>query len=200
MKKSYQKWLLAAGIVAVVTGILYIVMAILVKSNNRFGQEITNFVYEALLLTSMTKPQNMVEYVSRTLLVGSICNLVVGVYMIFMAVRSTVMFYKRQSLLGIVVVVIVLFGDLSLIATILYVVAIIKANKRIQSTASMPKTSTQTKQYQLLNAKEYAKKLKELRDKGEITQEEFMAEIENISEVMTDLMTDISNEKDKENK
>lgn len=197
MKKSYQKWLLAAGIVAVIVGIMNLVTLLLLKYNATLNTQVTNLIREYMFWLSLSDVTDMKKFLIENFTIATICNILVGAYMIFMACRSTVMYYKRQFLLGILVVAVVLFGDLSLIAILLYVVAIFKANRRISSTASMLKTSTQTKQYQLLNAQEYAKKLKELRDRGEITQEEFLQEIDVVTQSMTTLMNEIAKEKEK---
>ena len=197
MKKSYQKWLLAAGIVAVIVGIMNLVTLLLLKYNATLNTQVTNLIREYMFWLSLSDVTDMKKFLIENFTIATICNILVGAYMIFMACRSTVMYYKRQFLLGILVVAVVLFGDLSLIAILLYVVAIFKANGRISSTASMLKTSTQTKQYQLLNAQEYAKKLKELRDRGEITQEEFLQEIDVVTQSMTTLMNEIAKEKEK---
>ena len=191
MKKSYQKWLLAAGIVAVIVGIMNLVTLLLLKYNATLNTQVTNLIREYMFWLSLSDVTDMKKFLIENFTIATICNILVGAYMIFMACRSTVMYYKRQFLLGILVVAVVLFGDLSLIAILLYVVAIFKANGRISS------TSTQTKQYQLLNAQEYAKKLKELRDRGEITQEEFLQEIDVVTQSMTTLMNEIAKEKEK---
>lgn len=197
MKKSYQKWLFAAGVVAVIMGVLNLTMLLLVKYNHTISAKVTQMIYEYFTWMSGTSHVDILKYVTQNLMIGAICNTVVGAYMIFMAVRSTILYYKRQSLLGLVVVIVVLFGEFSFVAIILYIIAIFQANRRATTVASMPKTSIEMKRYQLLNAQEYAKKLKELRDRGEISEEEFLQQISVVTETMTTLMEEIANDKEK---
>lgn len=195
MKKTYQKWLLAAGIVAVVEGLIQFGLFAWVEWGNGIEQSFVQYYFMMILLSygNLFTNMEMVQRLKQTLILSCVCNILLGLYFIFLVTRQQHQYEKHQKWLSWIVILAISVGGFSWIATILWIIANIKERKyRLPMDNSI---SLEMKQYQLLNAQSYARKLKELRDKGQISQEEFLLEIQHITEVMDQMIADIAKEK-----
>ncbi len=191
MKLTYKKWLWSAIIVSAIGIVLNIVSIVLLwigaKQNNSTLQSVIPDIASLYGRQSMTI-QEVVQHLISNLVLSTIAS----VYLLIVCIKDVKMTVQQYSNVrhgGWVTTMIVLFlgGIGALIGFVLYEVACVKAYRQLVGMSQ--------KEQQLFNAKSYAEKLKSLRDKGEISQEEFLERIGELTSTMDTLM-----EQTKENK
>ena len=190
MKLTYKKWLWSAIIVSATSTVLNIALGVLWW----VGYKQNNTTLHTILpeIQSLYGKQLTIKEVVEQLISNLALSTIASIYLMVICVRDVRMTIQQYSNVrhgGWVTTMIVLFfgGASTLIGFVLYEVACVKAYKQL--------VGLNQKEQQLLNAKSYAEKLKEMRDKGEITQQEFLERIGELTSTMDGLI-----EQTKENK
>lgn len=178
MRYKYQKWILWSAIVTtlLVVGMIGMLVWITHTANTNIAElEKCRDIFEMVVGTNT----NMKDIVSS---MQTYLGFVIGGNALFAVLCFVLAFMDRQKFIpiqnyvNVFIIIMIFVSGISLVSMIFYFVGQTKAIKE-EDQQFMEKLAESSPQQQLAIATAYAEKLKILRDRGDISQEQFLAEI-----------------------